>query len=466
MRRIVSYGPAIVVLAAAGAAFLAAPALMRRHAIETQRAEIVLARQSLGEDDILRRLDAAVTAVADATLPSVVHIDVAGGERGRFGSSGAGWVYDLRGRIVTNAHVVRGAEAIQVEFFDGRSVAARLIGSDPLTDIAVLETRGDPTVFPMPMATELPRRGERVFAFGSPFGFKFSMSEGIVSALGREPLGLRALGGFTNYIQTDAAVNPGNSGGPLVNAAAQLIGMNVAIATASSSGSSLDERTGDSAGISFAIPLGTIVPIVEQLVEHGTVERGFLGISFRGSQRERDADGNLRTGVGVSGVSRGGPADEAGLREGDLILTVRNEPATNEAALRSIVASTRPGTPVPVRVLRGGAEVDLTVELARMPDEVLVSQFVAPQIAFRLGLIVAEEDGRVFVQQVWPGTAGDAQGFRVREQIVSVEGLPVNSREGFYLALAQAGALDGRDVTVTVTAEDGTTREVETNLFR
>ena len=128
----------------------------------------------------------------------------------------------------------------------------------------------------------MPRVGEQVFAFGSPFGFKFSMSEGIVSGLGREAPGSSMPGGYTNYIQTDAAVNPGNSGGPLVNTDGHVIGMNVAIATARSIGGTPEDSGGDSAGISFAIPLGTIEPIVDQLIRYGSVSRGYLGIQFGG----------------------------------------------------------------------------------------------------------------------------------------------------------------------------------------
>src|SRR5690606_11624250 len=133
-------------------------------------------------------------------------------------STGAGWVYDDIGHVITNAHVVQSAKRVSVEFFDGRVVRGQVIGMDPYTDIAVIRADPDATYFPARRATDrLPRTGEHVYAFGSPFGFKFSMSQGIISGLGREAAGSNVPGGYTNYIQTDAAVNPGNSGGPLVN---------------------------------------------------------------------------------------------------------------------------------------------------------------------------------------------------------------------------------------------------------
>ena len=232
MRRFTAYGPSIVVLLFTCLALIVAPAMIGRMRDADTAARITLARMVLDEDDILLRIDRAVTAIAETIEPSIVHIDVQsewiddeGGRRGGSRSTGSGWVYDRAGNIVTNAHVVRGAERITVQFEDGRFADAELVGIDPFTDIAVIRLTDPITVFPAPRDSgHIPRRGERVFAFGSPFGFKFSMSEGIISGLGRDPMSTAEFGGFTNFIQTDAAVNPGNSGGPLVSARGRVIG--------------------------------------------------------------------------------------------------------------------------------------------------------------------------------------------------------------------------------------------------
>ena len=354
MRRFITHTPALAVLAVALAATLAAPRVFRQLQTAGTAASITLATQSLEQDNILEAIDRATVAVADIVRPSVVHIDV--GREGRRGifrrGSGSGWIYDDRGHVVTNAHVVRGARAIEIQFADGRVAPAELVGDDPFTDIAVLKLQNPGTVFAMRRASgAVPRQGQRTFAFGSPFGFKFSMSEGIISGLGRDPANARDFGGFTNYIQTDAAVNPGNSGGPLVDVYGRLIGMNVAIATARDSQGT---NEGDSAGISFAIPLEPIESVVTQIIERGRVERGYLGIQFARLPVERvETDDEVYSaGVRVSAVVEGGPSDEAGLRSGDVIVSIEGQPITTYNVLSSIVGIARPGEELQATVVR------------------------------------------------------------------------------------------------------------------
>ncbi len=276
MRRIVSFGPAFVVLLTAGAVLVALPGMMMRVTAVRARERVELARQELDGDDILERFNRATQRVADAVEPSVVHLDIRMW-RGA-GASGSGWVFDDDGHIVTNAHVVGPASRVDVQFFDGRVETGQVVGVDPLTDIAVLKVPTGDYLVPVRRATgERVHRGDRVFAFGSPFNFKFSMSEGIVSGLGRTARGGIGQAGITNYIQTDAAVNPGNSGGPLVDVNGRVVGMNVAIATAENSEGGTE---GQSAGISFAIPLATIEPRVEQIIEGQTPRSGYLGVSM------------------------------------------------------------------------------------------------------------------------------------------------------------------------------------------
>ncbi|MEM7623305.1 MAG: trypsin-like peptidase domain-containing protein, partial [Planctomycetota bacterium] len=274
--------PALFVLVACAAVYLAIGPIADRIEASRTSSGITLARQVIDQDDILSQIDRAVVAVADSVRPSVVHLDVenrSGRRRSR--SNGSGWIYDGRGHIVTNAHVVRGATGVRVEFPSGRVESGEVVGIDPYTDIAVVKVSPRGGVFPLARsASGGVMQGQRAYAFGSPFGFKFSMSEGIVSGVGRVPGASASFGGFTNFIQTDAAVNPGNSGGPLVDARGELIGMNVAIATGRESEGTTE---GDSAGISFAIPLETIENVVPQLIGDGRVARGFLGLSFAGS---------------------------------------------------------------------------------------------------------------------------------------------------------------------------------------
>jgi S1-C subfamily serine protease len=454
---------------------LAGPRALRNYTLAEQSARIVLARQVLGEDDILRRIDRAVTAIADSVGPSVIHIDAASLGRGGSGSSGAGWVYDDRGHIVTNAHVVQGSRRIAVEFSDGVVAEGVLIGADVYTDIAVLKVDRDASaLFPARRSiTRLPRVGERAFAFGSPFGFKFSMSEGIVSGLGRQAPGSSIPGGYTNYIQTDAAVNPGNSGGPLVNSDGHVIGMNVAIATARSIGSNPEDSGGDSAGISFAIPLGTIEPIVEQLIEFGAVSRGYLGISFGGDigglDRVVTTEGVLLTGVRISAVEADGPSDAAGLRRGDVIVSVAGSPILTTESLSSLVSSGRPGQEISVRVWRDGEVMDTAVTLAPMRPQVLGQRLLWPT-RLQLGVVFAgmwgDGTGPARITEVFNNMAGSLAGLRVGDTIVSVNDKAVATLNDFLIAAADNGLLTGQRVRFGVMNEQGEQRTLTMRIDR
>lgn len=471
MRRFSTVVPMLMLGVLMLALILGGPRALREYALAEQAARIVLARDELAQDDILQRLDRAVAAIHDAVTPSVVHLETIGSQRGLGGSSGAGWVYDREGHIVTNAHVVRNAGQISAEFSDGVVVEARLVGSDVYTDIAVLrvDRAGDELVPIRRSTTRLPRVGERVFAFGSPFGFKFSMSEGIVSGLGRETPGSSIPGGYTNYIQTDAAVNPGNSGGPLVNTDGHVMGMNVAIATARSVGAT-PEDSGDSAGISFAIPLGTIEPIVQQIIKYGSVSRGFMGITYggqgTGTERVLTADGRLLTGVKVSEVVEGGPSDRAGVRVGDVIVSVRGSPVLSDEALGSLVSSGRPGDEMPVTVWRDGGLVDVTVVLAPIEARVM-GQRLAQPTQIRLGMILRvprEGEAGVVVAQLWDQGPAAVGGLRPDDQIVRVAGKAFAGWYEFFVACADAGLLTGNAVTFGVIDAEGESRDVTVRI--
>lgn len=470
MRKFVTIMPALVVLLVAGAMVFVVPAMMDRYAVAQQGARITLARNVLAEDDILRRIDGAISAIGDSIEPTVVHIETqpVGGSEESY-SSGAGWIYNTNGFLITNAHVVKTASQVSVEFYNGRVVAGEVVGIDIYTDIAVIKVDSSNTTFPAMRATRrLPRVGERVFAFGSPFGFKFSMSEGIVSGLGRQAQGVQLVGGYTNYIQTDAAVNPGNSGGPLVNTDGHVIGMNVAIATAASTiGSNPEDSGGDSAGISFAIPLGTIEPIVSQIIEHGSVSRGYMGISYDPRRTGRigveTVSGETVYGILITGVEEDGPSDQAGILPNDVVLKVQGSPVTNAEALSSLISSQRAGEPIVLWIYRGDQFLDMTVTLGKMQPAILARRLAQP-IQFQIGAVIAEIDGRVEVLQTWKGFPAAMAGLGQGDVITSVNGSSFGDRDQFFVTLADNGLLMGEMVELRVRGHGEASRTVQLRI--
>ena len=460
MRRFTTYGPALVVLFVAAFTLFAAPEAIRqmRHAQVT--ANVELARQRLSDDgNILERISEATSDIARAVKPSVVHIEAFGSERFGAFSSGAGWVYDGQGHIVTNSHVVRGATLINAELHDGHVERAEVIGFDDATDIAVLKIDPGVGLVSAARAPNAPvEPGQRVFAFGSPFGFKHSMTGGIVSGVSRHAFGVVASGGYTSFIQTDAAVNPGNSGGPLVNTSGRVIGMNTAIVTGESSPGSADYR-GQSAGIGFAIPVATIESVVDQIIDRGVVLRGYIGIGLGDFQsREDEGDGLLGSAVRVTRVFEGGPAEKAGLRAGDLIVSIDEQRITNSQMLRSLVSATRPEQRLVFGVLRDGKRVELPliVGAARLlsdgnlrpvdPDEELAED---PQLAmaerandtlarFGISRIVAVDGGvRIDMVRQRRSRAWE-MGFREGQVITEIDGRRIRTLGDFYAALDEA----------------------------
>lgn len=450
MRRFVVLGPAIVVMLAAVALMFVGPSLVRRMSQAAAAGRAIGARQALDADNALDALDAAVARVSTAIAPSLVHIDVdvprSESGRGR-SSAGAGWVWDEKGHIVTNAHVVRGATFIRVQTTDGRVTPAEILAADTYTDIAVIRPSSADGLIPIARATGTePRIGQRVFAFGSPFGFKFSMSEGIVSGLGRDPLADEPTG-VTNYIQTDAAVNPGNSGGPLVDSRARLIGMNVAIATGAGTQTLLQ---GQSAGISFAIPLSTIEPIVSQMVRGREVSRGYMGITIPQNEEPIITDsGFVGAGVRVPRVQPGGPAAAGGLRDGDVITHFNESPIRNPAMLRSAIGAMSPGDVATIRVWRDDAPIDLTVTLGEFPIEVLAEQSVFPAL-IRYGMRLDNSRTGVIVDVVIPGSTAFEAGFREGMRLSDVADKSVETVQDAFVALMRAEFLLGKPVVVGV----------------
>nr|WP_093428009.1 Do family serine endopeptidase [Thiohalospira halophila] len=271
-------------------------------------------------------------------------------------SLGSGVIVSEDGYILTNHHVIQGADAIEVALHDGRTAEAAIVGSDPGSDLAVLRVGLEE----LPTAefgdSEGLRVGDVVLAMGNPFGVGRTVTQGIISATGRNQRGLSA---FEDFIQTDAAINPGNSGGALVDAAGRLVGINTAIYS----------RTGGHMGIGFAIPADRARAIFTDLVETGRVERGWLGIEVQAlSPRLRESFGlEGENGVVITGLLRDGPAHRAGLRPGDVVTGIDREPVDEmNAALRRI-ADLEPGTTVELTGLRNGRQRTWEVTIGERP---------------------------------------------------------------------------------------------------
>ncbi len=383
MRQVVVFGPSVAVFIAVALTLIVGPSAVRQIHSARIEAEVMLAQQRLDDDSLLERINQATRDVADAVAPSVVFIQT---RTGRFGggavSSGSGWVFDDEGHIITNAHVIQESSRIEVQFVDSRSAPATFVGMDRSTDIAIIKVDpDDATLIPARRGTNEPiYQGDTVFAFGSPFGFKFSMSRGIVSGLGREARASSNTSAYTNFIQTDAAVNPGNSGGPLVDVNGRVIGMNTAIITDADGADSYQRQfSGVSGGIGFAIPLDTIESVARQLIEDGVVYKGYLGVSLAFLPAEVAEDRLGYSGgecVVISDFSSSdSPARIGGLQVNDVITHVNGRQTPSMAVLRSAVANAKPNETVTFSVWREGRELKQRVKLgaARIaPDGTLL----------------------------------------------------------------------------------------------
>ncbi len=272
---------------------------------------------------------------------------------------GSGVIVSPDGYILTNNHVIEGADQIEVKLSDGREARATLVGRDPDTDLAVLRIG----LNKLPVITfgsdANAHVGDVVLAIGYPFGVGQTVTQGIISALGRTQLGINT---FENFIQTDAAINPGNSGGALVDANGNLIGINTAIFS----------RSGGSLGIGFAVPVSTARNVMQQLISTGQVVRGWIGVEPQDVTDQLARTLNLPhpEGVVIIGVLRKGPADEAGVRPGDVVLDVAGKPVVNTGQLLNAVAALTPGSEAAIKVLRGGKATTLQVRIGTRPQNI------------------------------------------------------------------------------------------------
>jgi serine protease Do len=372
---------------------------------------------------------------------------------------GSGVIISPDGYIVTNNHVVQGATQIRVTLHDRRIFPGKVVGRDAATDLAVIKINatGLPAIN-WGDSTQL-QPGQTVLAFGSPFGYlQFSVTRGIISAINRQnpySTDARNRGAF---IQTDAAINPGNSGGPLVNSRGELIGINSSIFT----------NSGSFAGVGFAIPSQIVKATTEQLIAHGKVDHGYLGISLNDVTPDNAHFFNLKdaSGVIVAQVTPDSPAAKGGLKQGDVIVKLNGSPIEDGGALQVAVGETRPGTPITLGVVRNGqpTELRLTVGSVHPTTEVASNDgdgAQQPGNTGKLGLAVADltPDTRqqvqapaslhgVVVQQVRPDSPADDAGLQPGDIILEVNRQPAATADAFVNAVHQNG--NGKDLLLLV----------------
>ena len=276
----------------------------------------------------------------------------------RASSLGSGVIVSANGYILTNHHVIEAADEVEIALVDGRKAKAKLIGSDPETDLAVLKTNlTDLPVITFGQSQQV-KVGDVVLAVGNPFGVGQSVTMGIVSALSRSRVGINT---FEDFIQTDAAINPGNSGGALTDTSGNLIGINTAIYS----------RSGGSLGIGFAIPVHIAKQIMEQIVQTGGVTRGWLGVSMQDMTQELAESFGLEepSGALIASVLKDGPADKAGIRAGDILVAIAGKALKNSSEMLNVVAALAPGETVTVTVIRNKQEKSIPIKVGVRPRQ-------------------------------------------------------------------------------------------------
>jgi serine protease Do len=332
---------------------------------------------------------------------------------------GSGFIIDPAGFIVTNNHVVGEATRVTVELTDGRELTARVVGADPQTDIALLrvEAGGPLTAVTWGNSDRLPV-GEWVVAMGNPFGLGGTATAGIVSARGRQI----GAGPYDDFVQTDAPINPGNSGGPLFNPAGEVVGVNTAIFSPS----------GGNIGIGFAVPSNLAKRIIEDLRDDGKVERGWLGVSLQPLEPELAQALGVRDtkGAVVGAVEPGSPAARGGLRPGDVVVAAAGQPMQDPRDLAAAVAAAKPGSTIPLTVLRDGRRMEQRVTLGEPPGQRTAARGGPDQGragALGLGLTPRQGGTGVVVSGVEPGSVAAERGMQPGDVILRVGDRDANS---------------------------------------
>lgn len=274
----------------------------------------------------------------------------------RENSLGSGVIVSSDGLILTNNHVVEAADDIEVALADGRTISARVVGLDPETDLAVLKVNAKNLPAITFVRSDQSKVGDIVLAIGNPFGVGQTVTMGIISAMGRNHLGINT---FENFIQTDAPINPGNSGGALIDTEGSLVGINSAIYS----------KSGGSMGIGFAIPASLVKQVVEQIVRQGSVTRGWIGVEAQDITPELADSFKLKNirGALISGVLRGGPADKAGIKPGDILLEIDSRPVTDSSSMLNLISALAPGHASKLTIMRNQVESRHSVTIGKRP---------------------------------------------------------------------------------------------------
>jgi len=361
---------------------------------------------------------------------------------------GSGVIVSSDGYILTNNHVVEHADELTVVLADKSKHKAKVVGTDPQTDVAVIRIDGKDLPAARLGRSDRVKVGQWVIAVGNPFQLMHTVTSGIISAKGRSNVGLAD---YEDFIQTDASINPGNSGGALADLDGNVIGINTAISTPS----------GGSVGIGFAIPIDMAKDVMDKLIQGGKISRGYLGVAIQDIDEDMAKALSLRSTEGalVSDLTKQGPAEKAGLERGDVIVAYDGKPVADSTDLRNRVAAGAPGSKVPLTLLRGGHEKELGVELGERPADAghpggedepgseaepsavlgIETQTLTPELARQLGY---EAGSGVVVADVTRGGPGDEAGLRRGDLIREVDQSPVKDEGSFRRAIGRVKSGD------------------------
>ena len=399
---------------------------------------------------ILEQVEQELVSLADKVRPAVVSLSpyIAKGavgqglpRKGRPANAGAGVIFDAKkGLIVTNSHVVRNVLKILVTFKDSSKVVGDVLGADEDTDLAVVQVESKQPLTAVKFAdSSKVRIGQLVVAVGNPYGLNDTTTFGIVSGLKRENVNLSR---YEDFIQTDASINPGNSGGPLLNIKGEVIGINTAIINYAQS-------------IGFSIPSNMVKHIVAQLVEHGEVHRGWLGVGIDPLPEEMAEKNNSDKGVVVTSVFEGDPAHQAGLKVGDIILKIGGADVDSPNTLIRIIGTITPGQTINLDILRNGKGMMVPVKLESKKKKTSLLASLTPSDPSTLGFSVTDDpqsENNPKVSTVKPGSYAETKGLQVGDQILAVNGETVENQHEFENILS--GVTQGGSVFLLVLRDD------------